>query len=155
MAASLWYTYMLKFLLKWFLECARPLLLTCSCLFPRDLINFFILLFWVQDKKQDNESFFYSEQQGFFVSVKKPGGWPQSDQCLILLYTMKFKMFFTVFTFINRNRMCSSKWWHAEGKPTGYWTGHFKLKKEKKVLFLKASHLFPQFWLLLPFFCCK
>lgn len=60
------------------------------------------------------------------------------DQCLILPNTMKSKMFFTVFTFINRNRMCSSKWWHVEGKPTGYWTGHFKLKKDKKGFVFKC-----------------
>lgn len=65
-------------------------------------------------------------------------GWPQSALCLILHYTMKSKMFFTVFTFINRNRMCSSKWWHAGGKPTGNWTGHFKLKKDKKGIVFKC-----------------
>lgn len=51
---------------------------------------------------------------------------------------MKPKMFFTVFTFINRNRMFSSKWWQTEGKCTGYWTAHFKLKKDKKGIVFKC-----------------
>lgn len=34
--------------------------------------------------------------------------------------------------------MCSSKWWHAEGKPMGYWTDHFKLKKHKKGFVFKC-----------------
>lgn len=139
MAASLWYTYTLKFFLKWFLDCSQPLFLPCSCLFPRDLIYFFHFVLWVwQDIKQDYENFFYIEEQGLFQWRWGPGGWPQSDQCLILPYTMKPKMFFTVFTFINRNRMCSSKWWHAEGKCTGHWTGHFKLKKDKKCIVFKC-----------------
>lgn len=87
-----------------------------------------------------------------------PGGRPQGDQRLILPYTKKSKMFFTVFTSIKGNRMCSSKWRHAEGKHTGYWTGHFKLKKDQGIAFKHFTSI-PQVLTFTTFFllqlaCC-
>jgi len=65
-------------------------------------------------------------------------------QRLVVPYTMKSEMVFPFFTYINRNRMCLSKWWHMlKEKPRESWLGHFKVKKDHSIAFSCFTSILP------------
>lgn len=80
-----------------------------------------------------------------FSDAEAPlGAHSQSHQRLVLPYTVKFEMFFTIFTSINRNRMCLYKWWHMlKEKCRESRIGHFKAKKDHSIGFSCFTSILP------------